>query len=242
MSKIILFINFILIPQFFCENLKESSSYESQINSLESQLRKDQQDFKLKVSQILNETRTTRNMFRGNETFDALVDNLNELKDNLKKSRNFTETKAINLEDINSSDCKKLKVVITKIELNVMKCALTIETTNSSQVGISQSREDINIEYFSNLLFLDDERMSNLIELLANVEKFLNDLNVFVVNFSSYSKKFANILYDLKLSRHNECKDIIENEALKSLKQNMSKMFIKPTTKSNKNVNRNKGK
>lgn len=239
MSKIILFTSFVLISQIFCGSLKKSSSYETQIKSLESQLMKDQQEFRLKALKIINETRTTRNMLRGNETFDVLVENLNELKDMLKKSRNFTRVKEINLEDIDSSDCKKLKIVITKIEFNILNCALIIESTNASQSGISQSREDVSIEYFSNFLFFDDEGISCLLRLLANVEKFLSDLNNFVLNFKSSSIQIANILYELKLTRQNECKEIIQDEAQKLLKRSILKMYKKqPTTKSN---NQNKG-
>lgn len=223
MMSRILFMSFVLIPQIFCGSLKTSPNVDSQINSWESQLRKDQQELKLKVSNILNETVTTRNLLTGNETFvisESLEKSLREIGETL-------EVSTTNLKDINSPDCAKVKNAISKIEANMLSYSNIIQFTNVSKVNITRCKEDVNTDYFENFMFLSDEQASSVLQLIANIEKFLIDVNVFIASFKQKSIQIANILYELKIQKQKQCKDLIEKEVQKYI----MKMSKKSTTR-----------
>lgn len=189
-----------------------SATLEGDINRLERQLSSDEQEFKRKTEELIEEADMATQLFADDASFKVLIDDLNNFSRELTRIRSIAEVTVTAMECIYSSDCNDVKGIIRTIERNVESYLNIIEATKSIKVDIFYAKEELSSEYFLNFMLMSDAQEKSIVQLTGNVEQYLKVIDFFVENFQGNSLKIASNLFKLKLREDKRCPDIVEDE------------------------------
>lgn len=198
--------------QIYCKSLKMSATLEGDINRLERQLSSDEQEFKRKTEELIEEADMATQLFADDASFKVLIDDLNNFSRELTRIRSIAEVTVTAMECIYSSDCNDVKGIIRTIERNVESYLNIIEATKSIKVDIFYAKEELSSEYFLNFMLMSDAQEKSIVQLTGNVEQYLKVIDFFVGNFQGNSLKIASNLFKLKVREDKRCPNIVEDE------------------------------
>lgn len=217
--QVLSLILLISTPKTLCKSLKMSAALEVEINRLESQLIKNQQEFKMDTKKVIQETDTTMNLFADDTAFKVLFDALMLMKNSLIKMKDIVEVSKTQLEGVNSTNCSVVKDAIKRIEENINNYLQIMKMINSTKIDLFYAKEDLSNEYFLNYMLMSDVQEKSMVGLAGSIEQFLKLTEVFVSNFQTNSLQIAGVLFKLKIKEGKRCPNIIEDYTVEIVKK-----------------------
>lgn len=209
--------------QICCKSLKMSETLEGEINRLEGQLSSDEQEFKRKTEELIEEADIAAHLFAEDASFKVLIDDLSNLSRELTRIKSIAGITVTAMECIYSSDCSEVKGIIRTIERNVESYLKIIEATKSIKIDVFYAKEELSSEYFLNFMLMSDAQEKSIVQLTGNIEQYLKVIDFFVENFQGNSLKIASSLFTLKVREDKRCPNIVEDDYYLQIVKNYKK-------------------
>lgn len=204
LKKFIIIFTLEVCLQFEAES-QDVTVAENLIDEIQTDLMKEQKEFKDLVNATSSYTTLVRSQIRNEQNLKKIVRTLDSVTRSLRRFFKAPNFDSSIFQSSNSTLCRRTQVMISNLESDVVfNLRANLETEGNATL-LSKDINDLKIQYFANFIFFSSNQSENVLAAIAMQEKLVDKSNFFASFIYASTLKTATVLYDIKVVQVKNC-------------------------------------